>query len=150
MFLINSYDGLSWSDGDQVWTSRKSVHTAGRIDNHDQTHFIDSQLPHHVSLRGKDHFDFGNPNQFNFRGDFTVTALFFVPAVNKPFHMFLSRRLNSDWTAHHQIFLDARNTGWVSKGSHHSQWQAGNYVAVLMLGGGSGKHTVWARTKVCI
>ena len=54
--------------------------------------------------------------------------------------MLLSRRSSSDTTAHHQVFVDTRST-WVGK------WPKGLPVAVMYMGGGNGKPSVWAHTK---
>ena len=72
-------------------------------------------------------------------GDFSVSILVRAPKKLGPFHMLVSRRSNSDWLAHHQIFVDTRST-WVGK------WQKGRPVAVFFMGGGNGAKSRWAHT----
>lgn len=54
--------------------------------------------------------------------------------------MVLSRRDDSDYLQHHQVFLDWRDSSWAG------DWEDGAAVAVMYMGGGGDSTSCWAYT----
>lgn len=131
-FNVNSYDGVSYNG--REWVDVAGTGSEAAVSG---AHFVQTTLPKHFQFDGDTHFVFDDPAVFDFRGDFSVSVTVRPPPNLEPFHMLLSRRRDSDWTTHHQLFIDTRST-WVG------DWLVGEPVAVFFMGTGSSG--VWAYT----
>mgnify|MGYP003323689573 CR=1 FL=1 len=147
-FFVNSFDINSWTDGtswDDVSGSNADPAVGTIPGGTDAANhvFKAGQIPSYHEFAGTEHFEFNHPEYFDFPGDFTVSALVRPPDSMGGFAMLLSRRDNSDYTQHHQIFLDTRST-WVG------DWTAGNMVAVMYMGGGGADGSpCWCGLRRC-
>eukprot|EP01043_Picozoa_sp_COSAG02_P023977 COSAG02_NODE_1296_length_13393_cov_15.825109_5_plen_359_part_00 len=102
-FNVNSYDGVSYNG--REWVDVAGTGSEAAVSG---AHFVQATLPKHFQFDGDTHFVFDDPAVFDFRGDFSVSVTVRPPPNLEPFHMLLSRRRDSDYTTHHQLFVDTR------------------------------------------
>jgi hypothetical protein len=125
VFSVNCFDPNSFdpsSGGATEWIDTAGSGATGSIQDEAAGHFVSDVLPHHFQFDGAQHFVFDHPEVFDFAADFSVSVLVRLPPNLEPYHVLLSRRGDSDYTSHHQIFIDTRSS-WVG------DWLVGEPVA---------------------
>jgi hypothetical protein len=108
----------------------------------DQTNhvFWSDRVPAYHEFAGTEHFEFSNPEYFDFPGDFTVSVMLRLPEPMDPFGVMLSRRVDSDYLMHHSVSFDRRTDSWSGCCAD------GLPRALMYMGGGDGDNSVWTTT----
>jgi hypothetical protein len=109
----------------------------------DQTNhvFWSDRVPAYHEFAGTEHFEFSNPEYFDFAGDFTVSVMLRLPDPMPGYAFLLSRRADSDYLQHHAIFIDNRDGSWTGCCDN------GQPVAVMYMGGGDDANSKFTITN---
>ena len=119
----------TWKTSGYLGFAEISLYEAQTIDQTNHVFWSD-RVPAYHEFAGTEHFEFSNPEYFDFPGDFTVSFMMRLPDPMPDYAFVLSRRADSDYLQHHAIFIDNRDGGWTGCCDN------GQPVAVMYMGGG--------------